>query len=44
MIEIGKVGIIESGNDIDSQVKVIDDSENTGGLLLLAGKTSTLQT
>ncbi|MFD2177703.1 hypothetical protein [Veronia pacifica] len=38
MIEIGKVGVIESGDDVGFQVKVIDDSESTGGLLILTGK------
>ena len=38
MIKIGKVGIIESGDDVGFQVKVIDDFESTGGLLILTGK------
>ena len=38
MIEIGKIGIIESGDDRGFQVKVIDDSENTGGFFILTGR------
>ncbi|PQJ62768.1 hypothetical protein [Photobacterium angustum] len=38
MIEIGKVGLIESGDDIGFQVKVIDAPESTGGVLILTGK------
>lgn len=37
MIKIGKIGIIESGDDSGFQVKVIDDSENTGGFFILTG-------
>jgi hypothetical protein len=38
VIEIGKIGIIESGDDSGFQVKVIDDSENTGGFFILTGR------
>ncbi len=38
VIEIGKIGLIESGDDEGSQVKVLDDSESTGGFLILTGK------
>jgi hypothetical protein len=37
VIKIGKIGIIESGDDSGFQVKVIDDSENTGGFFILTG-------
>ncbi|USD22766.1 hypothetical protein MJO52_06415 [Microbulbifer variabilis] len=38
MIEIGKLGIIESGDEEGFQIKVLNDSENTGGFLILTGK------
>ncbi len=38
MIEIGKLGLIESGDEKGFQVKVLDDSESTGGFLILTGK------
>ncbi|WP_440904824.1 hypothetical protein ACMZOO_00915 [Catenovulum sp. SX2] len=38
MIKINKVGIIESGDNYGYQVKIIDDSENTGGCLVLTSK------
>ncbi|WP_202593513.1 hypothetical protein [Tolumonas lignilytica] len=38
MIEIGNVGLIEAGDDIGYQVKIVDDSENTGGFLILISK------
>ena len=38
MIEIGKIGIIESGDEAGFHVQVIDDSESTGGYLILTGK------
>ncbi len=38
MITIGKIGVIERGYDIGLQVKVLDDSENTGGFLIITGK------
>lgn len=38
MIEIGKVGLIESGDDVGDQIKVIDDSKNTGGFLILTSR------
>ncbi len=38
MFEIGRVGLIESGDDSGSQVKVLDDFGNTGGFFILTGK------
>ncbi|AWF80508.1 hypothetical protein BTJ40_06620 [Microbulbifer sp. A4B17] len=38
MIEIGRIGLIESGDEIGCQVKVVNDSENTDGFLILTGK------
>ncbi|WP_299589623.1 hypothetical protein [uncultured Microbulbifer sp.] len=38
MIQVGKIGLIESGDDQGLQVKIIDDSESTGGFLVLTGK------
>ena len=37
-IEIGKTGKITSGDDTGHQIKIIDDSENTGGFLILSSK------
>ena len=38
MIEIGKLGVIEHGDDTGFQIKVLDDSDNTGGFLIITGK------
>jgi hypothetical protein len=38
VIEIGKLGVIERGDDLGLQVKVLDDSDNTGGFLIITGK------
>ena len=38
MIKINTVGIIESGDDSSNQVKILDDSESTGGFLVLISK------
>jgi len=38
MIEIGRIGLIEAGDDTGFQVKILDDSENTGGFLIITGK------
>lgn len=38
VIEIGKLGVIERGDDLGFQVKVLDDTENTGGFLIITGK------
>jgi hypothetical protein len=34
-IPIGKVGRIVEGDDVGSYVKILDDSANTGGFLIL---------
>lgn len=39
-IPIGKIGRITSGDEQGSYVKVQDDRANTGGYLVLLGKTS----
>ncbi|KJF81682.1 hypothetical protein UA31_11070 [Photobacterium angustum] len=33
-----EIGLIESGDEQGSQLKVLDDSESTGGFLILTGK------
>ena len=38
MIEIDKIGIIISGDELGNQIKIIDDRESTGGYLILTGK------
>jgi hypothetical protein len=38
VITIGKIGVIERGDDVGLQVKVLDDSESTGGFLIITGK------
>ena len=37
-IEVGRVGIIKSGDDAGWQVKVLDDSSDSGGFLILISK------
>lgn len=37
MIEIGRLGVIERGYDAGFQIKIIDDSDNTGGFLIITG-------
>lgn len=37
-IEIGQIGRIAEGDDAGSYVKVVDDSQNTGGFLILTSK------
>ncbi len=38
MIQIDTIGVIESGDEAGNQVKIIDDSNSTGGYLILTGK------
>ena len=38
MIEIGIIGLIESGDQAGMQVKILDDSKSTGGYLILTGE------
>ena len=38
MIEIGKIGVIEQGDDKGCQIKVLDDQDSTGGFLIITGK------
>ncbi len=43
-IEINKIGKIIKGDDIGHFVKIINDSENTGGYLILISKHQDMQT
>jgi hypothetical protein len=38
VIEIGRLGVIERGDDAGFQIKVLDDSDNSGGFLIITGK------
>lgn len=38
VIEIGKIGFIQCGDYAGCQVKILDDSQNTGGFLILVCK------
>lgn len=38
MIELGALGFIESGDEEGFQIKILDDSDNTGGFLILTSK------
>jgi hypothetical protein len=41
-IKINHIGIIETGNEAGSYVKIIDDSVNTGGFIILTGNSPDL--
>jgi hypothetical protein len=42
-IRVGRVGKIVAGDEAGSYIRIVDDSENTGGFLLLTSKSPDMQ-